>query len=338
MKVYGLLKICLWFFLSGDATDNITCYEKAWEMSKRRSHRAQRHWGQFLFEHKRYEECIPHYEKSLSINPLQSTLWFRLGYAALQTENWQIMATAYRRYTNLEPDSFEAWNNLAQSYLKIGNKRSAHFAIHQALKCNYDNWKIWENLLLVSFDISNYSDVIHAYQRLLDLKEKYLNMVIIKWLVESVAGESDDDSDGNSNNSHLKKSRELVGRLITIYPNNGELWELHGYLAPELLLKAQRFQRAYRGYAATGWDKETNICLQVLNICHELALVALDEEIDGGHTILSSIKLNITAALAVLKKKNILDAKELIDNLSIQLEKIIEKISNAKVAFQIDLN
>ncbi|CAH1955962.1 unnamed protein product [Acanthoscelides obtectus] len=60
----------LWCLL-GDATDDVSCYEKAWELSKRRSHRAQRHWGNYFFNKRQYEECIPHFEKSVSINPLQ---------------------------------------------------------------------------------------------------------------------------------------------------------------------------------------------------------------------------------------------------------------------------
>jgi len=29
-------------------------------------------------------------------------VWFRLGYAALQVEDWKLAATAYRRYCALE--------------------------------------------------------------------------------------------------------------------------------------------------------------------------------------------------------------------------------------------
>ncbi|VEN35281.1 unnamed protein product, partial [Callosobruchus maculatus] len=167
----------LWCLL-GDATDDVACYEKAWEMSKRRSHRAQRHWGNFFFSKKQYEECIPHLEKSVSINPLQANVWFRLGYAASETENWQKAATAYRRYTTLEPDGFEAWNNLAQAYIHLGNKRSAHQALSEALRCNFENWKVWENLMMVSCDVYNFSDVLRAYHMLLDLKDNYLNIEV----------------------------------------------------------------------------------------------------------------------------------------------------------------
>lgn len=59
--------------------DDVSCYEKAWDFSNHKSSRAQRHWGNFLFDHKRYNECIPHYETSVSINSIQESVWLRLG-------------------------------------------------------------------------------------------------------------------------------------------------------------------------------------------------------------------------------------------------------------------
>ncbi|CAG9829167.1 unnamed protein product [Diabrotica balteata] len=314
----------LWCLL-GDATDDITCYVKAWELSKRRSHRAQRHWGQFLFARKQYEECIPHFEKSVSINPLQSNVWFRLGYAALQTENWQTAATAYRRYTHLEPEAFEAWNNLAQAYIKIGNKRNAHQAILEALKCNFDNWKVWENLLVISCDISNFSDVIRAYHRLLDLKEKYLNVEVLNVLVYHVCHDIN-DCEGLSSQRYLQKTRELLGRVTALYPNEGYVWELYANLAPAIMLKAQRLQRAYRGYTQGAWDKNPTTCQQMLYVCIKLADIVLDNEVDPKDTLINSIKLNLSSAITAIKKQDWEETRDLVEQVSVHLEKIIDKI------------
>lgn len=313
----------------------MTCYETAWEMSKKRSHRAQRHWGQFFFLRKKYEECIPHFEKSLSINPLQPNIWIGLGFAALQVENWQTAATAYRRCTTLEPDSFEAWNNLAQAYIKLGNKRSAHQAILEALKCNFENWKIWENLLLISCDISNFSDIIRAYHRLIDLKEKYLNVEVLMFLVHSVCNDVN-DSEGNSAMKYLQKTRELIGRVVAFYPTNGVIWELYANLAPGLLLRAQRLQRAFRGHTQGSWDKDPKTCLDVLNVCTKLGDIVLDDEIDPANMIVSSVKLNLSAAIAAVKRHDWEETRGLIEQASNQLEQILEKMKKAKSAVKSD--
>lgn len=294
-------------------------------MSKRRSHRAQRHWGQYLFARKQYEECIPHFEKSVSINPLQSNVWFRLGYAALQTENWQISATAYRRFTTLEPDSFEAWNNLAQAYIKLGNNRTAHQAIIEALKCNYENWKVWENLLVVSCDIANFSDVIRAYHNLLDLKEKYLNIDILNILVYNVCNDMN-DSEGQPCKKLLQKTRELIGRITAIYPAEGFVWELYANLAPVLLLRAQRLQRAYRGYTQGAWDKTPTSCQQVLYVCNKLAEIVLENEVDPRDTIINSVRLTLSSAVSAVKKQDWEEIRDLVEQVSNYLAKVIEKI------------
>ncbi|CAG9114888.1 unnamed protein product [Plutella xylostella] len=137
------------YCLLGDATDDITCYERAWQFSHQRSSRAQRHWGNYLFDRKQYTECIPHFQQSLEINSIQERVWLRLGYAALETEQWETSATAYRRYTYLHPNTFEAWNNLAKVYVQQGDKPRAYRALMEALRFNYDNWKAWNNLAKV---------------------------------------------------------------------------------------------------------------------------------------------------------------------------------------------
>ncbi|CAG9761471.1 unnamed protein product [Ceutorhynchus assimilis] len=325
----------LWCLL-GDSTDDVSCYVKAWDLSKRRSHRAQRHWGNFLYNRKKYAECIPHFEKSVSINPLQPNVWFRLGFSAHQTENWQVAATAYKRYTTLEPDGFEAWNNLAQAYLKIGNKRSAHQALLEALRCNFENWKVWENFLVVSCDLSMYSDVIRAYHRLLDLKEKYLNVEVLLELVSDVTDDTI-DCEGLPGARFLQKTRELLGRLVSIYPGEGEVWDLYAKLAPTTLLKTQRFQRAYKAYTKDNqWPKDLNKCKQVLYLCFELANIALlSSEIDPKSTVLNSIKLNVSSALTAVKLQDYLedeDVKERLSQLPSILDSIIKKQKSADIS------
>ncbi|XP_057664616.1 tetratricopeptide repeat protein 27 [Diorhabda carinulata] len=315
------------FCLLGDATDDVSCYEKAWELSKRRSHRAQRHWGKYLFSHKKYEECIPHFEKALSINPLHPPTWFRLGYAALKIENWQTAATAYRRYTCFEPECFIAWNNLAQACIKIGNKRGAHQAILEALKCNYDNWKVWENLLVISCDISNFSEVIRAYHRLLDLQEKYLNVEVLNVLVYNVCNDIN-DSEGQTAHRFLQKTRELLGRVTSLYPTEGYIWELYANLSPSILLKAQRLQRAYRGYTQGSWDKNPTTCQQVLYVCVKLAEIVLDDDMDPRDTIVNSVKLNLSSAIAAVKKQDFEETRDLVGQVSVHLDKIVQKLKN----------
>ncbi|XP_018336126.1 tetratricopeptide repeat protein 27 [Agrilus planipennis] len=324
----------LWCLL-GDATNDVSCYEKAWELSKRRSSRAQRHWGQYLYTRKQYQQCIPHFEKSVSINPLQAWVWLSLGFAALETENWQVAATAYRRYTSLEPGNFEAWNNLAKAYIKLGNKRSAHQALHDALRCYFENWKVWDNLMIVSADIGHFSDVIQAYHRILDYKEKHLDVEVLSALVYGVVNNVN-DSEGRPSGRLLPKVRELLGRVTAIYPKEGQLWVLYATVAPALTLKAQRLQKAYKNFTQTGWDRNQDMCQQVLYTCQKLAEIALNKEIVASDPLVNSIRLNLSSAIAVICKKEDSDneIQSLFANVSILLAKVMEKAKSASIKIE----
>jgi len=54
---------------------------------------------------------------------------------------------------------FEAWNNLAKCYVKIGNKSRAYYALKEAVKFNYENWMVWDNFMVVSVDLRCFENV-----------------------------------------------------------------------------------------------------------------------------------------------------------------------------------
>lgn len=185
------------YCLLGDALDEKEWYEKAWEFSNHSSGRAQRHLGYYYFSKKQYEEAIPPLEKSIEFNSLQENVWARLGYAAMSLERWELAAKAYRHYTNIEPNGFESWNNLAKAYLNLGDKRRAHKILTESLRCNYDNWKVWENFLVVSVDTGNFEDVLNAHHRLNELKSKYLDKEILYITVNAIYNNTP-DADGKN--------------------------------------------------------------------------------------------------------------------------------------------
>ncbi|KAB0796138.1 hypothetical protein PPYR_10199 [Photinus pyralis] len=311
----------LWCLL-GDSTDDVDCYQTAWEMSRHRSSRAQRHWGEYLYYRKQYMAAIPHFEESLRINPLQVEVWLHYGFAALEMENWQCAATAYKRYTTLEPGNFQAWNNLAKTYIKLGHKRAAHQALHDAIKCNFDNWKVWDNLMVVSVDVNAFSDVINAYHRILDLKGSHVDPEVLQALVSHVTCSTKEP------NLLLRRTQELFGRLTSICPLHGILWELYADLATDVTTVAQRLQRAHRGYTQTGWEKDIGQCKEVLRLCDKLGECALNNEIKSSDLIVSNARLSLTSSLSAIKKQQFNEPLD-VDNLSSLVQQVTEKCRTA---------
>ena len=53
----------------------------------------------------------------------------------------------------MEMDNFEAWNNLANCYVKLGQKERAWRVLQESVRCDFENWKVWDNLMVISVSI-----------------------------------------------------------------------------------------------------------------------------------------------------------------------------------------
>lgn len=307
----------LWCLL-GDATDNVDYYEKAWNLSKKKSARAQKHWGLYYFHRKQYAEAIPHMQESLTHNSLQTTLWFQLGYASLQHENWSIAAKAYRRCCVLDPENFEAWNNLSKAYVNLGQKNRAWKSLQEALKWDYENWRVWENFLIVSLDCAVMDEVIRSYHRILDLKEKHIDVEVLEILGKAII-ENLPDCDGVPCSALLGKSLALLGRITAQVTNNWKVWRLYSRLTralpnptPETDFKAvQHLQKAHRSAVVdASWVNDTEVCLEVIGLSEELANVSLTyaNKIENKQqclSVLSSAKLSVKSTLTKIKQQRL---------------------------------
>lgn len=266
----------LWCLL-GDATGDVSHYEMAWKLSEEKSSRVQKHWGFYYFAKKDYAEAVPHLKLSVELNNIQELIWFRLGYAALQVEDWKLAATAYRHYCALEQSTFEAWNNLAKAYIKLGDKPRAWKSLQDAIKCNYDRWEVWDNLMVVSIDLGHFSEVIRCYHRILDLKNSHSDVQVLQILTNAIINNIN-DADGNPASRLLQNTLELFGRISSNVDNNPDIWRMYAELV--VLRKtdvdeeraAQYLQKAYRFITSNPkWCRSEDTALKVLELCCNLA-------------------------------------------------------------------
>ncbi|CAG7838454.1 unnamed protein product [Allacma fusca] len=231
----------LWCLL-GDATDNTEFYEKAWLLSNGKSSRTQRQWGYFHFHRKQYVEAVEHLEKAVSLNPLEYPAWMRLAFAAMQVENWELCAKAYRHSCILDSDNFESWNNLSNAYLKLGDKLRAMKVLIEATKCDYNIWQVWDNLLVVATDCRAFEEVIRSYERLLDLKDKHTDPEVLGVLTKFIC-ENLEDSKSEGCIKYLKPALKLFGRLTANVTTNGTIWKLYS----DLLATQDNFESGVTG-------------------------------------------------------------------------------------------
>ncbi|XP_055856573.1 tetratricopeptide repeat protein 27 [Episyrphus balteatus] len=323
----------LLYCLLGDATDDVKCYETAWEFSKHTSAKAQAHWGSYFFARKEYDKALPHFEKSVEINSLQERIWLRLGYSAISLEKWEIAVHAYITYTHLEPLGYESWNNLAKALIKLGDKKRAHRVLGESLKCNYQNWKVWENFMLVSVDTGNFEDAINSYNRLSELKDRFLDLEVLSIVITAISKDTP-DAQGRSTQRLVKKANTLLGHQCVKHGAEARLWELSALLAATPLNKAQKLQRAYRAYTQKelAWASKQPSSMKVLQLCKDLSEYSLeavnnheDSEKTSVNSQLSSARLSAQACIRAVEK----DMEKWDENEKVlaELKELLEKLT-----------
>lgn len=218
----------LWCLL-GDVTLDDQYYHKAWEFSKHRSVRSQRSLGQWHLRKQEFKEAIPYFQKSLELNCLQPGIAFSLGCSCMAVKDLQVAAKAFQSCVSLDPDNHEAWCNLAANFIRLNHMDKAHKALLEATRLSYDNWKIWENFLLVATDVGAFYDSIRALHRLIDIKRKTIDVEVLHILNKAVM-EDLPDHRGTKASTYKPKLFKLYGHITSQITSDPNVWELYAIL------------------------------------------------------------------------------------------------------------
>ncbi|VUZ38697.1 unnamed protein product [Hymenolepis diminuta] len=311
----------------GDVTSDPSYYEKAWEMSKHKSARAARSLGlNAVNKEKDKKKGTEYFEKSLEINRFQVNLWFSLGCIYMDLHDFQNAERAFRYSVTLEPDNYKGWNNLANAVMFAGRKWQTLTLLKEAVKYNYDSWRIWENILLVATEDRSFNDVIYAYHRLIELRQKHVDPQILGVLVKAVS-EDLPDNKGRGASKYREELLNLFGHVTSTNPMDSGAWRLYANLVlsgEEKDLKPVDYQKAVqyiqRSYqcrlhsAEKDWEFKKDIredLLKDLRVMTNLLIPSTSEErakeVFGEESkgfvssSLFSLRMNINVFMARLK-------------------------------------
>jgi len=339
----------LWCQL-GDATDDIQHYHKALELSNNKSARALKSLGLHAYFNKNYTEAMEWFRKSLTCSRFQLDVLLRLGYAAMEIEAWADGAQAYRDYCSLESDNFEAWNNLAKCYIKTKQKERAWRVLQEAVRCDFDNWKVWDNLMVLSVDVGAFDEVIRSYNRILDIKQTHIDEAVLKILAGAVI-DGLEDSVGESSLKYKPNLLKLLGRLTVGQPKEPVPWNCYGRIlvvdtdsnsATENQVKGcQYLQKSLATYTARkGWDKELVQVTAVLETCRQLvhAILAVTSSSVQQLQLANSARLTLVSSLKLVERSQtsiatgdiIPEVKDLYNNTKTDVDALLNRIEELK--------
>uniref|UniRef100_A0A915NDD5 Tetratricopeptide repeat protein n=1 Tax=Meloidogyne javanica TaxID=6303 RepID=A0A915NDD5_MELJA len=216
-----------YYCLLGNITNEECFYLKAIEVSGDGNALARASLGNLMLKRKNFVEAMEHFEKSLDIQPLQPGIYFNYGYSAMKSGNFQTSVKAFHRCVNIEPEHFEAWNNLAASYIHLNQKHRAHKILQEALKLSWENTYLWTNFLLISVDIGDYESGISALEKLMDLDK---NLKIDECPLEIMSIEILNEQNKEKLEGMKKSLLRVLARASSRQSFGGKLQRLHAFL------------------------------------------------------------------------------------------------------------
>ncbi|KAH6834852.1 Protein prenylyltransferase superfamily protein [Perilla frutescens var. hirtella] len=295
----------LWCSL-GDVTNDDASYEKALEVSGRRSARAFRSLARSAYNRGEFEKSKMLWESAMGLNSLYPDGWFALGAAALKSRDVDKALDAFTRAVQLDPENGEAWNNVACLHMVKKRSKEAFIAFKEALKLKRDSWQMWENFSHVAVDVGNLSQAMEAVQKVLEKsKMKRIDSELLERIMLEIEGRASttrtDSGNVNSNvanasetyglevesarNRETEHLIELIGQIlrqIVRSGGNAEIWGLYARwhkLKGDLAMCSEALLKQVRSYQGSDlWkDKDrfvkfANASLELCKVYQELAL------------------------------------------------------------------
>lgn len=155
--------------------------------------------------------------------------------------------------------------------------------------------------------------MVRSYNRILDLKEKHVDVQVLRILVQAVV-ENKEDNAGQQIGHMSAIVQKLLGRLTSQVTNNAQVWEIYADLvagnqsseATAPYRVSQLLQKAHRSaIQEKNWEKDVSSCVVTLKLLQKyvsscLHLLSLDKSKDNVQ-LASSAKLSLRSALSQVK-------------------------------------
>jgi len=128
---------------------------------------------------------------------------------------------------------------------------------------------MWDNFLLICLKLGKLQDAIQALHNLLELRDKYIDIEALNYLVELVIADTSHSQSLEGVKIHVQLA-ELMDKITSKVSVNPELWAIYAkyWIAFNDIEKAVDFRvKQCRSLQTVGWErdaslfKKTNSCI-----------------------------------------------------------------------------
>ncbi|CEP62416.1 tetratricopeptide repeat-containing protein EMW1 LALA0_S05e05160g [Lachancea lanzarotensis] len=176
--------------------------------------------------------CIKHLNDSLRLYPLSFETWYFYGCVGLECGKMDLAAEAFTRCVSLDATHSISWSNLSAAFIEQGKLKEAHSCLSKAVSSDSpNNWRIWENFMLVSIKLNMWPDVLLACRKLVDIRkdkvgEFSIDMPVVEKLVELLVT-SDFPANTSQRLTHFQTScmEFICDTLPTVVTTSSECWK-----------------------------------------------------------------------------------------------------------------
>ena len=224
------------YCILADTTQDITHYEKAWELSGESSARAMKSLGYHYFNIKDYRKALSCMQNSLDCNYLQGGLWFTAGCTALAIPEFETAIKCFQSSLQIDDENGQGWSNLGACFEKTGEMQKAFNCYKEATKHSFNDWRVWENFLCAAAQIKDFASMIFAYRQIISFGQKYCDRKILNCFVSAVRDNMTSVS-GEAGISYYDKVLDLFKFASSKVTTNFDLWK--SYAAMHLDVKGK---------------------------------------------------------------------------------------------------
>lgn len=226
------------YSILGDIRQDPELWNKSWEVGKYVN--AKNSLGRYFYNppvssglKRDYAATLKHLNDSLRQYPLSFETWYFYGCVGLECGKFELAAEAFSRCVALDSTHAMAWSNLSAAFVEQNKLKEALSCLKRAVTSDsQNNWRIWENYMLVAAKLNEWNDVLLACKHLVNIKrdkagEGSIDLPVVEKLVELLVS-TDYPTDDTQALTHFQRSctEFICDTLPSVITTSTRCWRL----------------------------------------------------------------------------------------------------------------